>query len=107
MTPKVKFRKPVAGGNALRRHPMIRPVSKSRPLRPLEALRQSSDQIRKAADLLAEIANDTGELDLPSARLPDPATEAYAAERQATIQKAQRSFVAGLRLAQHHEDNSR
>jgi hypothetical protein len=82
---------------------MIRPVSPIRPLRPLEALRSSSDQIRQAADVLADIASDTSDLDLSSARMPLPPTE-HAAASAATILKAQRSFVARLRLSQIAED---
>ena len=82
---------------------MIRPVSPTRPLRPLEALRSSSDQIRQAADLLADIASDTSDLEVAVARLPLPQTE-HAAASAATILKAQRSFVAGLRLSQLAED---
>jgi hypothetical protein len=86
---------------------MIRPVSPTRQLRPLQALRTSSEQIRQAADLLAEIAGDADDLDLPSTRLKDPVAEAYAERRKATILKAQRSFVAGLRLAQDRDDEDR
>lgn len=83
---------------------MIRPVSPTRPLRPLEALRQSSDQIRRAADILAEIADDTADVELPSARSPEATPDEYADQQQATILKAQRSCVAALKLAQVADD---
>lgn len=81
---------------------MIRPVSPTRPLRPLEALRQSSDQIRQAADILADLTADTADLELPRARLPG--TQQLAAATEATILKAQRSFVASRHLRQTSED---
>jgi hypothetical protein len=77
---------------------MIRPVSPTRPARPVEALRQSSDQIRQAADVLADLIADTVDLDAEvpaAARIP-----ARSAAAEETILKAQRSFVEGLRLPQ-------
>ena len=78
---------------------MIRPVPGPRPVRPLEALRQSSEQIRKAAELLADLADDTADLELPSAAAT--LSGDLARERlEATILQAQRGFAAGLRLSQ-------
>jgi hypothetical protein len=70
--------------------------------RPVDLLRASSDQIRRAAALLAQLTEDTAD---PADRLAVIDTAAEAGddrdiERQNTILKAQRSFVAGLRLAQ-------
>ncbi len=81
---------------------MIRPVSATRPV---DVLRQSSDQIRRAAALLAEITDETA--DAPAARyealfpgqLGLDAEELQTA-REATILQAQRSFAHGLKLAQ-------
>lgn len=70
-----------------------------RPARPLDTLRANSEQIRKAAALLAELAEDTADVELPSARGTLPTDEAVQ-NREATILQAQRSFAAGLRLAQ-------
>ena len=86
---------------------MIRPVSASRPV---DVLRQSSDQIRRAAELLAEITDETaaapagryGAL-FPGDPAPDPADVQSA--REATILKAQRSFAA-LRLRQVRDGSS-
>jgi hypothetical protein len=85
---------------------MIGPVSSPRPI---ELLRASSDQIRRAADLLAEIAGETDPR-RPARRAstrpaPDPADEAdrAAEDRTRTILEAQRSFVASLRLEQVEE----
>jgi hypothetical protein len=83
---------------------MINPVAPVRPLRPAEALRHSSDQIRRAAEILADITADTADLELPPPR-PAPPVEKYSAASEATILKAQRSFVAGLRLAQERGDH--
>ena len=83
---------------------MMLPVSSVRPApRPVDLLRASSEQIRRAADLLAEIA---GETETPPPA--DPAPEAMEpdelrARHQRTILLAQRSFVASLRLEQLHE----
>lgn len=88
--------------NALASRPMIRPVSGPRPVRPLEALRQSSEQIRKAAELLADLADDTADLELPSAAAT-LAGDLGQARRDATILQAQRGFAAGLRLSQAQE----
>lgn len=86
---------------------MIRPVSASRPV---DVLRQSSDQIRRAAALLAEITDETGDPPVsryqtmvqgePSATETDPESV-----REATILKAQRSFAA-LRLSQLRDRRS-
>jgi hypothetical protein len=71
--------------------------------RPVDLLRASSDQIRRAVAMVAQLTEETAD---PSERLAmadvaaagsDPALEA---ERQNTILTAQRSFAAGLRLAQ-------
>ncbi|MFN0178627.1 MAG: hypothetical protein ACKVZ0_07470 [Gemmatimonadales bacterium] len=70
-----------------------------RPIRPLDTLRVHSEQIRKAAALLAELAEDTADVELPSARGTLPTDEAVE-NREATILQAQRSFAASLRLAQ-------
>ncbi len=82
---------------------MIKPVSPVRSVRPLEALRQTSEQIRRAAEILADITADTADLELPSAR-PPLAGDEYAATNEATIRKAQRSFAARLRVAQEQDD---
>lgn len=80
---------------------MIRPVSASRPV---DVLRRSSDEIRRAAELLAEIAVDTaphpGERLRTSLRL-DRSPEEYEdqAARDATIAEAQRNFMSSLRTA--------
>ena len=78
---------------------MIRPVSMNRPVRPLDALRANSEQMRKAAALLAELAEDTADLELPSARDTLPTDEARR-KTEATILQAQRSFAASLRFSQ-------
>lgn len=84
---------------------MLRPVSATRPV---DVLRASSDQIRRAAELLAEITDDTATG--PSSRFaalfpgPIPGDEEAESARQATILQAQRSFAAGLRLSQLPED---
>jgi len=78
------------------------------PSRPVDLLRASSDQIRRAAEILAQIADETGpDLETRLARAPVVPTvnpDEMMAARQATIQQAQRSFVAGLRLTQIHDD---
>ena len=81
---------------------MIRPVSGSRPV---DVLRQSSDQIRRAAALLAEITDETA--DTPATRYAalfpgqvGPEAEELESAREATILQAQRSFAASLKLAQ-------
>lgn len=81
---------------------MIRPVSGSRPV---DVLRQSSDQIRRAAALLAEITDETA--DTPTTRSAalfpgqvGPEAEELESAREATILQAQRSFAAALKLAQ-------
>lgn len=84
---------------------MIKPIS---PSRPVDVLRQSSDQIRRAAALLAELTDETApaaEDRYPARQLQLPREEPDEAllARDATIRKAQRSFVAGLRLAQHRD----
>lgn len=73
-------------------------------MRPLDALRQSSDQIRRAADLLEEIASDTADLELPRGLASTARQDEAADQRQNTILQAQRSFVAGLRLSQDRQD---
>lgn len=79
---------------------MIRPVSATRPV---DVLRQSSDEIRRAAELLAEITDDTalhpGERFHPSLRLGLSAEDLEdQAARDATIAEAQRNFMSGLRV---------
>lgn len=77
---------------------VMQPVS-GRPSRPLEALRNNSEQLRQAMEFLADLAEDTAGTTLPSARATlagDPDAEV----RAATILQAQRSFAATLRLAQ-------
>ncbi len=77
---------------------MIGPVS---PSRPVDVLRQSSDQIRRAAAVLAEITEETTAERLERYGLapaaPSSGPDDDQAAREATIQQAQRSFVAGLR----------
>ena len=85
---------------------MIRPVSAARPV---DVLRRSSDQIRRAAEILAEISDETAleTRDRFPGRVPSghsPEVEERAAEREATIQRAQRSFASGLRLSQLRDD---
>ena len=87
---------------------MIRPVSGTRPV---DVLRQSSDQIRRAAALLAEITDETA--DTPATRyaalFPGQVgleVEELETAREATILQAQRSFAAGLKLAQVRERRS-
>ncbi|MGE0442848.1 MAG: hypothetical protein AB7L66_06345 [Gemmatimonadales bacterium] len=85
---------------------MIRPVSGTRPV---DVLRQSSDQIRRAAELLAEITDETAAAPddrfASQGRSRSPETTAADVARDATILQAQRSFVAGLRLRQQHGDH--
>ena len=68
---------------------------------PADVLRQSSDQSRRTAQILAEITDEA------AASLADPFAgseiEELNALRQSTIQKAQRSFAAALRLAQEED----
>ena len=75
---------------------MTPPVSS----RPVDLLRASSDQIRRAAILLAQLTEDTasegGSTPEPPPWTP-PVDEAAAAARESTIQQAQRSFVASLK----------
>ena len=85
---------------------MIGPVTSPRPL---ELLRASSEQIRRAADLLAEISDETDperRVRLAAARVAAGSAEEVEegrAERLRTIEQAQRSFVASLRLEQLEE----
>jgi len=64
--------------------------------------------MRLAAELLGQIADETGpDLESRLGRQPGPVAasgDELMAARQATIQQAQRSFVAGLRLTQIHDD---
>jgi len=71
-------------------------------VRPLEALRSNSEQIRKAVEFLAELAEDTAGIELPSARSTLPADDPTD-PRMATILQAQRSFAASLRMAQQED----
>ena len=82
---------------------MIRPVS---PSRPSDVLRASSDQIRRAAAMLTELANDTSPnaLDRFAVATGDDDWPSDAEIlRQNTILQAQRSFAAGLKLARLRE----
>jgi hypothetical protein len=68
---------------------------------PIDLLRLSSEQIRRAADLLSELAAET---ELPSDRGRDPSRLDDPAVRvEQTIRAAQRSLAAELRLAQLQE----
>jgi hypothetical protein len=74
---------------------MTLPVSS----RPVDLLRASSDQIRRAAILLAQLTEDTAGGVASGPELPPwtgPVDESEAV-RESTIQQAQRSFVAGLK----------
>jgi hypothetical protein len=84
---------------------MIQPVSSA----PVDLLRASSDQIRRAAALLAQLTEDTaanlGERMDSSEPGWEGAPDESELSRQTTILKAQRSFAAGLKLAQVREAN--
>lgn len=71
--------------------------------RPVDALRSSSEQMRRAAALLSEIAEETEHLGLAVERV-EPAADPDAIRVEETIRVAQRSFAATLRLAQLEED---
>ena len=81
------------------------------PPRPVDLLRASSDQIRRAAELLADITDDTA-VDRAgrfATLFPGQMTaevEEREITRQATIVQAQRSFASALRLSQVREDPS-
>ncbi len=84
---------------------MIPTVSR---IRPADVLRRSSDQIRNAAAILAQIADDTAGTDAErfGALFPgqlDPEVEELNTRRDSTIRIAQRSFSGRLRLAQDGE----
>ena len=79
---------------------MIRTVS---PGKPVELLRSSSEQIRRAAELLAEIADESELRPQATATPPGPDPGETAARREQVIRTAQRSFAAALRLAQEQE----
>ncbi len=86
---------------------MLRPVSSTRPV---DLLRASSDQIRRAAEILADITDDTAadHTGRFASLFPGQSTvdvEEREINRQSTILQAQRSFAAGLRLSQDREDN--
>lgn len=86
---------------------MLRPVSATRPV---DLLRASSDQIRRAAEILAEITDDTatdhqGRFATLFPGQPTPDAEEKKAARESTIIQAQRSFATGLRLSQVREDH--
>lgn len=71
-------------------------------------LRRSSDQIRNAAAILAQIADDTAGSDAErfGSLFPgqlDPEVEERNIRREATIRIAQRSFSGRLGLAQDRE----
>ena len=74
---------------------MTPPVSS----RPVDLLRASSDQIRRAAILIAQLTDDTASEVGSTAELPPwtPPVDEMAAARETTIQQAQRSFVASLK----------
>lgn len=77
-------------------------------IRPVDVLRRNSDQIRRAAQILAEITDEAAEdhtgrfAVLFPGQLPSEIEEMNAL-RQTTILKAQRAFSAGLRLAQDED----
>jgi hypothetical protein len=74
---------------------MILPVSSSRPV---ELLRTSSDQIRRAAAILAQISEETNPDLIPRLEAVEQLAEgASALERDTTIRAAQRSFAARQR----------
>jgi hypothetical protein len=70
--------------------------------KPVDLLRLSSEQIRRAAEILSEIA---GETELPSlqSRGQAPLQEDPALRLEHTIRTAQRLVAAELRLAQLEE----
>ena len=87
---------------------MLRPVTATRPV---DLLRASSDQIRRAAEILADITDETAADH--GARFAtlfpgqiSPEVEERANAREATIMQAQRSFAARLRLSQVRDDPS-
>ena len=87
---------------------MLRPVSAARPV---DLLRASSDQIRRAAEILADITDDTAadRSGRFASLFPGQSTldvEEREMNRETTILQAQRSFSAGLRLSQDREDES-
>ena len=73
------------------------------PGKPVQLLRTSSEQMRRAADLLDQIAGETA----VEAPVSEAALAAEGAGRRdeadQTIRLAQRSFAAALRLAQFQE----
>lgn len=64
--------------------------------RPVEVLHSSSEQIRRLAELLAEVVAESAPADPPEAPA-DQAGHHLAAD--AAIRTAQRSFVTAMRLA--------
>ncbi len=77
-------------------------------IRPADVLRRSSDQIRRVAQILADITDEAAEdhagrfaVLFPGQVPPD--VEDINALRQSTILTAQRAFSASLRLAQDED----
>ena len=68
---------------------------------PADVLRQSSDQSRRVAQVLAEITDEAAACQAD--RFAVSEIEELNALRQSTIQQAQRSFSAALRLAQQED----
>ncbi len=75
---------------------------------PVDVLRRSSDQIRRAARILADITDESAEDRAERFAVLFPGQvplemEEMNAYRQATILTAQRAFSAGLRLGQDED----
>lgn len=75
---------------------------------PVDVLRRSSDQIRRAARMLADITDEAAgdQAERFAVLFPGQVpleTEEINAYREATILKAQRAFSAGLRLGQDED----
>ena len=72
------------------------------PGKPVQLLRTSSEQMRRAADLLAQIAGETA-IETPGGEAAPSQAGERREEADQTIRLAQRSFAASLRLAQFQE----